>query len=147
MRDGRPVMPPMNLAETPEGYEIAVELPGMEPQGVEIRLSGGASTMGGQMSDQAERHDGGRLPGERRFDSFQRSLDPPEDMEAERIEATDEDRILWVTLPKSEAARGRETRIEVKPARTWRSDGLPQGSNAVSRPRRGLRVWWSRTRV
>jgi HSP20 family protein len=116
VRSALPVMPPMNLSERSDAYELALELPGLEPKDVEVRLANGTLTIRGEKSEESEDREGGRIHRERRFGSFQRSMRLPDGVDVDAIQAAAKGGVLRITLPKSEVARAEERSIEVRAA-------------------------------
>jgi HSP20 family protein len=106
--------PPMDLVERSDAFELALELPGLSREDVEIRLAGDALIVSGEKREEHEAREGGHVHRERRFGSFRRSLRLPDGTDPKRIEASFKDGVLRVVLPKSEEARREERRIEVK---------------------------------
>ena len=51
---------------------------------------------------------------ERRFGNFQRSLALPKDVDVDQIKAHYQDCVLELTLPKSEKAKPKEIKVELK---------------------------------
>lgn len=105
-------MPPMEIEESQEELVIRAEVPGMKSEDVEISLHGNTLTITGEKKSQRENKNGGYYQSERRYGRFQRVLSLPSDVDAEKIEATQNEGVLTVRLPKSEAAKPRK--IEVK---------------------------------
>ncbi len=105
-------MPPMEIEESQEELVIRAEVPGMKNEDVDISLHGNTLTISGEKKSQRENKNGGFYQSERRYGRFQRVLSLPTDVDAEKIEATQNEGVLTVRLPKSEAAKPRK--IEVK---------------------------------
>jgi HSP20 family protein len=104
--------PPINVWEDAEAFHIEVEAPGLTQEQVQVSV-----TNRNRLTIQGE-----RLPEEvgkgrwhrreRGFGRFQRVLELPAPVEADRVEARLENGLLFLTLPKAEEARPR--RIAVK---------------------------------
>jgi len=110
------LVPAMDLIEKNGGYQIAAELPGMEPEKVEVKLAGGLLTIKGEKSEERDEEQKDYHLSERRYGMFQRSVRVPDDVDADKIEAKFANGVLTVTLPKSETAKAAEKKIEVKAA-------------------------------
>jgi HSP20 family protein len=109
-----PPIPAMDLVSGDGGYEITVELPGIDPGDVDLKVSGDMLVLKGEKREETERKDRDRHVSERRYGSFQRSLRLPPDADPARIEASCANGVLKITLPKSETARAQEKRIEIR---------------------------------
>jgi len=93
--------PPVDLHETPEGYVLTAELPGLNRDDLEIQMQDGRLTLSGVRRerdgtcDQYHRVERGR-------GSFSRTFQLPLPVDAERITADLRDGVLTITCPKAE---------------------------------------------
>lgn len=108
------LQPASDLVETEEGYRLSMELPGMSEQDVEIKVTDGMLTLRGEKSEERKEEKKDYHMSERRFGSFQRSFTLPRGVDADKIGAAFSDGVLTVTLPKSQEAKQKERRIEVR---------------------------------
>lgn len=108
-----PPVPAMDLVETETGYEVSAELPGMNPEDVELKVSGDILILKGEKREEKETKDKDRHVSERRYGSFQRSLRLPPDADAAAISARTAHGVLTVTIPKSAAASAKEKKIDI----------------------------------
>ena len=67
----------MNLAETKDGLELTVELPGLEEKDVNVEVSDGVLTVSGEKKFESEQKDKNYHMVERGYGSFSRSIDLP----------------------------------------------------------------------
>jgi HSP20 family protein len=109
---GLVAFPPVNVWEDTDSFHVEAELPGLTQK--QLQLS---ATNRNQLVLQGERlpseTDKGRWHRrERGFGRFQRLLKLPAPVDADKIEATFENGVLHVVLPKAEEAKPR--RIVVK---------------------------------
>ena len=111
-----PVAPAMDLVEKDKEYEITAELPGIDEKNVEIKLSNHTLTIKGEKQEENEQKDKDYYLSERRYGSFQRSLQLPEGVDADKIEANFAKGVLTVKLPKTAEAQKAEKKITVKAA-------------------------------
>ncbi len=107
-------MPAVDVAETDKGYEITAELPGMEEKNIEVKLANGVLSIKGEKQEQTVEKDKNYYRRERSFGSFERSFHVPENVNAEKIEATFKNGVLSVTLPKTAEAQKQAKKIDVK---------------------------------
>lgn len=113
--------PALDISETESAYLTRFDLPGLSPEAVEVHFEDGVLTVRGERSHSASEASEGLLRSERSFGSFYRSIRMPRGTEAEGIEATFEDGVLTVAVPKAEQSRPR--RIEVQPVKALASGG------------------------
>jgi HSP20 family protein len=105
-------LPSANLAETESEFEVTVELPGVDRGDVHVELRHGDLWITGEKKEEKEEKGKMFHRVERRGGRFQRVIPLPGTVEEEKIEATYEDGILRIRLPKSEEAQPK--RIEIK---------------------------------
>ena len=112
--ESAPGYPPYNIEPHGEhDYRVTAELPGMSEKDIEISLAGDTLTVKGEKKEEREEKAESRYVAERRFGSFQRSFQRPEDADPERIEAGFKNGVLTVKLPFREEARPRTINVEV----------------------------------
>jgi HSP20 family protein len=83
--------PAMDIAETEKAYEITAELPGMSESDVEVVASDGGLTIKGEKKEEKEEKEEKKKDyylSERRYGSFERRMQIPEGVDADKIEAT-----------------------------------------------------------
>jgi HSP20 family protein len=107
-------MPAVDVAETDQAYEIKAELPGLDEKNIEVKVANGVLSIKGEKQEEKEEREKDYYRRERSFGSFERSFQLPDDIEADKIEATFKNGVLSVTLPKSAEARQQAKKIEVK---------------------------------
>jgi len=110
-------VPPMDVTETTDHIECQIEVPGIDPEQIEIRLENGRLTIAGEKKSA---YSGGAEDGvvrhlERGFGRFERSLTLPRVVDGQRIRAVHENGVLMIVLPKAEEARARRIAIERTP--------------------------------
>jgi HSP20 family protein len=108
------VMPDVDVTETDTELRISAELPGMEEKDVEIELSGNQLTVRGEKKEEREETKKDFHVSERRYGSFRRTLQVPETVDAEKIDAEMKNGVLTVVLPKTEEAKSKARKISVK---------------------------------
>jgi HSP20 family protein len=110
----RPSAPAMDLVERDKEYVVTAELPGLDEKALEVKLSGDVLSISGRKDEERKEERENYRMSERRYGSFQRSLQLPQDVDPEKIDARFTNGVLTLTLPKSEKAVQRQKKIEVK---------------------------------
>jgi HSP20 family protein len=105
--------PPVELKETPEHYELTIELPGLERKDIRVELAGGVLVVAGEKRAQWEEQSGGCLMSERSYGAFRRRFSLPQDIDPDQIEAHYRHGVLKVSVGKDAAAQGRVRVVEV----------------------------------
>lgn len=107
-------VPAMDVAERGDAYLVHAELPGVTPDGVEIRFEQNVLTIRGTKPASFDVANDGELrvfASERVHGGFERSIRLPEYVDADRIEASFENGLLTVSVPKAQAAQPRKIAI------------------------------------
>jgi HSP20 family protein len=105
-------VPPLDVRETEDRYEVTVDLPGLEPDAVNVTFEDGTLTVSGKREFASEEKGETYHRIERSFGTFARSIGLPHTADSEKIEATFDKGVLTISVPKVEAAKPRT--IEVK---------------------------------
>ena len=98
-----------DVKETDEGYELAVDLPGMKKDEIHLDLQNGYLTISTQKNlENKEEKNGKLLRQERYTGTMQRSFYVGDNLTEEDVQAKYEDGVLTVKLPKKEAKKDPE---------------------------------------
>ena len=112
--DGQPWAPPMDVYEHPDHYKVFAEIPGVDPNEVEVTHVGATLTVRGTKFAPEEMGERDRaLRKERRFGAFCRTLELPGDIDVERLSAKCHGGVLVITIPKSESSQAKSVKIEI----------------------------------
>ena len=106
--------PALDVYETVSAYVVELDLPGVHPENVDLSFEQGTLTIRGQRAPTVKTPEKGELrvfSAERVSGSFIRSVRLPEYVDSEKIEATYNNGVLVVTIPKAAAARARKITI------------------------------------
>lgn len=93
--------PTIDVRDAGEKIEIVAELPGFQPDQVEVSVHEGVLTIAASRKDETKSDDRGYLWRERRSSSLDRRLRLPEGVAADKVEASLSDGLLTVSVPKS----------------------------------------------
>jgi HSP20 family protein len=107
------VTPAMDIVEKDGAFEVTAELPGLDAKNIDVQLANGMLTIKGEKQEEKEEKTKGRYVSERRYGSFQRTLQVPAGVDADKIEASYKSGVLTVTLPKSPEAQKQQKSIPV----------------------------------
>ena len=107
------INPAIELAETEGGYELSVELPGLEEKDIDVEFADGVLTVSGEKREESEKKDNGFLMSERRYGSFRRQLTLPADVDPETIAAKFKHGVLKLEMKKDQQAASRTKKIKI----------------------------------
>ncbi len=94
-------------------YELTAEIPGMEPNEIELKVSDGILRLSGEKKVQQEESKEGYLFTERRYGQFERAVELPKGIDHSKISASAKNGVLAIHLPKSAEAVQSERKIEI----------------------------------
>lgn len=105
-----------DVVEMGDGFEISVELPGMEKKDIEVALTGDSLTIKGEKKIERQEEKKGYYMSERSYGSVYRSIPLPPGVDANKADASFKDGVLNVRLPQTAEAKEKVKRVEVQPA-------------------------------
>jgi HSP20 family protein len=105
--------PSVNIRESADALAFEVELPGLKSEQVEVTCDNGVLTIRGERRDERKEGEEGRYHLiERSYGSFSRSFQLPQNVDEDQIQASFEDGMLMVRVPKGAIPQPR--RIEIQ---------------------------------
>jgi len=104
--------PAVDISERKDAYLVTAELPGVKASEVEITFEDGLLTIQGERYFAHDSAEEKMHRTERVYGAFRRSITLPSHVEADKIEASAQDGVLHIMVPK--AAEGRAKRIQVR---------------------------------
>ena len=99
------VAPEVNIFETPEGYVLEAEMPGVNKGGLEITVEGNEITIVGRRAEESVTGD--PLFRERTKADFRRVFELDPAIDTSKINAKMQQGVLTLTLPKSDEVKPR----------------------------------------
>jgi HSP20 family protein len=105
--------PACDVFEDKDAIKIVAEVPGVTPEDVKISLENNILTIRGEKKQQAEERTERVHRYERSYGAFERTFVLPNSVDSERIQASYQNGILTVSVPKAERARPREIPVAV----------------------------------
>ena len=108
--------PALDISERKDAYLVTVELPGVEADDLEITMEDGLLTIQGERHFAHDSSEQQFHRVERRYGAFRRSITLPAHVMAEGIQASADNGVLQILVPKMEEATPK--RIQVRPGPT-----------------------------
>lgn len=105
--------PPAELEETEDSYKVKLELPGMEPEDIDIDVMAEAISIKGERKTEKKEEDEGMTRSEFRYGRFQRVIPLPGRIDNQNASAECKNGVLQVTLPKSEEEKHKVVKVNV----------------------------------
>jgi HSP20 family protein len=106
--------PAIDVFEKEDKFVVKAELPGMKEEDIDISVVGDTLTIKGERKAETEVKEEDYYCCERSYGSFSRSLAVPPNVDAKKIEASFEDGILEISLPKAPEVKPKKVTIAAK---------------------------------
>jgi HSP20 family protein len=103
--------PALDVHETADDIVVTAALPGVKADDVEITMTGQNLQLRGEIKADEKVERDQYIYRERRYGSFSRSIQLPVRVEGDRAQATFEDGVLTLRIPKAEEVKPRHIRI------------------------------------
>ena len=104
-------IPPVDIQETPEGYKLLAELPGLTKDDINITLENNVLRLSGERKFEKDVKKESYHRVERTYGTFSRAFALPQQVQAEGVQAGFENGVLTVMVPKAEQAKPRKIEI------------------------------------
>jgi len=105
--------PPVDIYENGDNLVLKAEVPGVNPDDVEIRVEDNTLYLKGERKFEKEVKEQNYHRVERTYGTFTRSFSLPNSVDADKVTASYNDGVLTLTMPKKEEAKPRTIKINV----------------------------------
>ena len=103
--------PAIDISERKDAYLVAVELPGVKADDLEITFEDGLLTIQGERRFAHDSAEEKVHRAERACGAFRRSITLPSHVEADKIEASAQDGVLQILVPKAPDVQAKRIRV------------------------------------
>jgi HSP20 family protein len=110
----RPWSPAVDIYETENELVLKADLPEVSLKDIDVRVENQTLTIAGERKFEKTEGNKGFHRIERAYGNFVRSFAVPNSFDTDKISAEFHNGVLSVTLPKKEAAKPRQVKIEAK---------------------------------
>ncbi|HVN23164.1 MAG TPA: Hsp20/alpha crystallin family protein [Syntrophorhabdales bacterium] len=104
--------PAFNIWGTPDQAVVTTEIPGIEPESIDIAVSGSTLTVRGSREPESAKEGESYHRRERWYGKFSKAIELPFTIEAGKVEARFAKGILTIRLPRSEAEKPRKITVK-----------------------------------
>ena len=108
--------PSLDMYQTPKEVVVKAALPGVDPEDVEIEISGNTLSIKGETKQVERKEEDDYLCRECHYGSYYRSITLPQAVKSEKAEAVFEDGVLTLTVPKTEVEKPKKIEVKAKKA-------------------------------
>ena len=102
----------LDVYETKDDVVVKASIPGVKPEDIDINVVGDTVTIKGQAQEESEVEESNYIYRERRSGTFQRSFTLPISVQADKAEASFENGVLRLTLPKAEEVKPKKITVK-----------------------------------
>jgi len=111
---GEELTPPINIYNTANEMVVKATLPGVKPEELDIDITGDTLTIKGETKAEQEIKEENYLLRECRYGAFSRSLNLPPGLKTDKAEASLENGILTLTIPRAEEVKRKAIKVKAK---------------------------------
>ncbi|MFH1135380.1 MAG: Hsp20/alpha crystallin family protein [Pseudomonadota bacterium] len=104
-KGGEYFSPKVDVKESEGAYLVTAELPGVAKDEIKVEVENGRLTLHAEIEEKKDEDNGKYHVRERLYGSFRRVFTLPDNADAGKIEATNKDGILTITIPKAEETK------------------------------------------
>ncbi|WP_142850456.1 Hsp20/alpha crystallin family protein [Telmatospirillum sp. J64-1] len=107
------ITPHVDVKETDKAFEITAEMPGIDPKDLDVSFADGVLTIKGEKRSEKESEQANYHLSERSYGRFERSFRLPETVDTDKIDASCDNGLLLIEIPKKAQPEKQARRIEV----------------------------------
>jgi HSP20 family protein len=107
---------PVDMYQEKDSLVVKAALPGVKPEEVDITIDDNVLTISGEHKEEQETKEDEYIRRERYYGAFSRSVAMPIKVKGDKAEATFEEGVLTLTLPKADEVKPRQIKVKPKGA-------------------------------
>ena len=107
-------VPAVNTREASDAYYIEIDLPGVKKEDVDVSVDKNVLTISGKRESSQEIKEDNYYRVESAYGKFSRSFTLPENVDVEKIKASNENGVLEIVIPKQEVIKETTKKIEIQ---------------------------------
>jgi HSP20 family protein len=109
---GEVAVPALDIYQTPNEVVVKAALSGLKPEDINIDITGETLTIRGESKAEQKIKKEDYLYQERRYGAFSHSVALPSGLKPDKTEATMEDGVLTLTIPKAEGVKPKAIKVK-----------------------------------
>ena len=103
---------PIDVTETETNYKVIADLPGLNVEDIHVNFHDGVLTISGEVHETTNNDGKNILVRERTFGKFSRRVNLPMPVDVDAIDASYDNGVLTLVLPKAESAKPRQIQVK-----------------------------------
>ncbi len=104
----------VDVQKLDDEFVLKTSVPGLKPENLNVSIVGDTVTLAAEIQEETEKEEANFLLKERHSGSFSRSLTLPTALNPDKAEATLEDGILTLRIPKAESVKPKPIKVKVR---------------------------------
>jgi HSP20 family protein len=104
-------VPAVDVHEEQDRYLIRADVPGVDPDAIEVTMENGVLTISGERHAEQREDNGAARRIERVYGSFYRRFTLPDTADAERVEARSSNGVLEISIPKKAQVQPKKIKV------------------------------------
>lgn len=108
------VQPSLDVYQTPKEVVIKASLPGIKPEDVEVEITGDTLTIKAETKGEEKVEEEDYLCRECHYGSYFRAITLPQALKTEKAEASFDDGVLTLTIPRKREAKSKTIEVKAK---------------------------------
>ncbi|MBI4789404.1 MAG: Hsp20/alpha crystallin family protein [Chloroflexi bacterium] len=105
---------PVDMVETKDEVVVKATLPGVKPEDVDLTISGNMLTVRGEIKEEMENKGENYIHRERHYGQFSRAIELPGGLQTDKADASFENGVLTLRIPKSDQVKPKSIKIKAK---------------------------------
>jgi len=106
--------PAVDILDSKDNILVKADMPGLNKEDIDVVVQGDTLIIKGEKKQEKEIKEKDFVRTERFYGNFQRAIRLPVDVETNKIDATYKNGVLEIVLPKSEKAKPRQIKLDIK---------------------------------
>ncbi len=104
----------IDMFEKDDEVVVNAALPGVKPEEVDVKITGDTLTIRGESKEEKQVNEENYVRKERRYGSFSRSVRLPSGLKTDKADATFDNGMLTLRIPKSEEVKPKSIKVKLK---------------------------------
>ena len=106
--------PAVDIYDSKESILVKADIPGLSKDDIEVTVHGDTLVIKGEKKHEKEVKEKDYVRTERFYGNFQRAIRLPAEVETNKVDATYKNGVLELVLPKSEKAKPKQIKLDIK---------------------------------
>lgn len=106
--------PAVDIYDSKDNVLVKADIPGLSKEDIDVTVDGDTLVIKGEKKQEKEVKEKEYIRTERFYGNFHRAIRLPSEIQADKVEATYKNGVLELVLPKSEKAKPKQIKLDIK---------------------------------